>query len=175
VRFDDVVLERGGVRFRFRGFIDRVEVGVDDRFDNAGAFVVAVDYKTTKYAAPAKGEAKGWGDHVVLQVPLYAYALTRLREGKVPARVEYRAIKSPDVVLPLQLYTVDKKTGQVSEDPDAKAQFEGALDAVAAHVLRARGGEFPAAPAPSCGCPSFCHALEICRVAGGPQLDRNQR
>ncbi|HEU4647783.1 MAG TPA: PD-(D/E)XK nuclease family protein [Gemmatimonadales bacterium] len=174
LEFNDVVLERGGVRFRFRGFIDRVEVGVDDRFDNPEAFVVAVDYKTTKYAAPAKGDAKGWADHVVLQVPLYAYALTQLRANKVPARVEYRAIKSPDVVLPLQLYTVDKKTGQVSEDSEAKAQLDGALDAVATHVLRARGGEFPAEPAPSCGCPSFCHALEICRVAGGPQLDRQR-
>jgi RecB family exonuclease len=169
--FDDVVLERGGVRFRFRGFIDRVEVGVDERLEAPASFVVAVDYKTTKYAAPGKGERKGWDDDVVLQVPLYAYALTQLRPGMIPARVEYRALKKPEVVLPLELYTVDKKTGAVSPDPDAQAQLERALDAVSSHVLRARGGEFPAAPAPSCGCPSFCHALEICRVAGGPRLD----
>jgi hypothetical protein len=47
--------------------------------------------------------------------------------------------------------------------------MEAALDAVAGHVRRARNGEFPAQPAPSCMCPRFCHAWEICRVKGGPR------
>jgi hypothetical protein len=48
--------------------------------------------------------------------------------------------------------------------------MEGALDAVAEHVKHARTGQFPAEPAKSCKCPPFCHALDICRVAGGPRL-----
>jgi ATP-dependent helicase/nuclease subunit B len=95
--FDDVILERGGVRFRFRGSVDRVEVGVDERFES-GTFVAAVDYKTTKYAAPGGGDSKAWDDDVVLQVPLYAYALMQAEPGRTIARVEYRAIKHREAV-----------------------------------------------------------------------------
>lgn len=170
IEFAAIELERGGVRFRFRGFIDRVEVGCDERFPSEH-FVAAVDYKSSKSAVPGKGLGRAWEEGVVLQVPLYAYALTQLRPGKVPARVEYRALKQPALCHSLQLVTVDRKRGEASADAEARAQLERALDAVATHVLRARRGEFPAEPAPSCGCPSFCHALEICRIAGGPRMD----
>ncbi|HEX9105900.1 MAG TPA: PD-(D/E)XK nuclease family protein, partial [Longimicrobiales bacterium] len=54
---DDVVLERGGVRFRFRGFIDRVEIGIDERVPEGERdhYVAAVDYKTTKFSTPGGG------------------------------------------------------------------------------------------------------------------------
>lgn len=173
VGFDRVALERNGVVFRFRGSVDRVEVGVDDRFPSA-RLLAAVDYKTTKWSVPGGGDKEAWNDHVVLQVPLYAYALSRIRPGMEPARIEYRAIANREAVHSLQLYRYDKSEGLVA-DPDAKAMMERALDAVAEHVRRARGGEFPASPAPSCNCPPFCHALEICRIAGGPRVVRRGR
>jgi hypothetical protein len=169
VAFNGVILERGGVRFRFRGSVDRVEIGVDDRIEAPERFIAAVDYKTTKYAVPGGGDKKAWGDGVVLQVPLYAYALAQEMAGKEPARVEYRALKRPEAVHALELYQVDRKRGEAVENDQARAQMEAALDRVAEHVLRVRRGEFPAAPPDSCGCPSFCHAIEICRIPGGPR------
>jgi hypothetical protein len=174
VEFTDVVLERGGVAFRFRGRIDRVEVGADERVPS-GAFLAAVDYKTSRYAAPGGGDAKAWSDGVVLQVPLYAYALTRLRPGSRVARVEYRAIKQREEVHSLQLVHVDRKAGALVEDEEAARLMESALDAVAEHVMAVRGGIFPAAPPESCGCPSFCHAWEICRVKGSPRTKEWRR
>jgi len=167
--FDGMVLERDGVVFRFRGSIDRVEVGTDDRSD--GSWVAAVDYKTTKYSAPGAGKKEAWDDGVVLQVPLYAHALAVLRPGTEVARVEYRAIKTAERVHNLSLVRV-KKAG-VEADEDARAKMEQALSAVVQHVLRIRAGEFPARPAPSCNCPPFCHAWDICRVKGGPDDGRN--
>ena len=169
VGFTDVVLDRGGVRFRFRGSVDRVEIGVDERIDDPGRFIAAVDYKTTRYAVPGAGAKEAWADGVVLQVPLYAYALARMRPDTETARVEYRAVKKPDSVHALELYQFDKSTGAAVRNGEAVALMDAALDRVAEHVLRARRGEFPAAPPDSCGCPSFCHAIEICRVAGGPR------
>lgn len=174
--FDGLVLERGGVKFRFRGSIDRVEVGVDDRAPTS-QFIAAVDYKTTKYAAPGGGwkgnketKHQPWDDGVVLQIPLYAYALTQLRPNATVARVEYRAIKQRETVHSLELYGIDRKTHEIDAGTDAQARLESALDAVAEHVKRARRGEFPAAPPESCGCPSFCASIEICRVPGGPRV-----
>lgn len=166
--FRDIVLDRGGVRFRFRGSIDRVEVGVDERVDSA-RYVAAVDYKTSKYAVPGSGGKEAWEDGVVLQVPLYAYALSQLRPGAEVSRIEYRALRQRAVLHSLQLVEVDRKAKELLTGVEGAARMNAALDAVAAHVLRARGGEFPAAPAPSCGCPPFCHAWDICRVAGGPR------
>lgn len=166
--FRDIVLERGGVRFRFRGSIDRVEVGVDDRVDSA-RYVAAVDYKTSKYTVPGSGRKEAWEDGVVLQVPLYAYALSQLRPGTEISRVEYRAVKQRSVLHSLQLVEVDRKKEELLSGDEDIAKMDAALDAVATHVLRARAGEFPAEPAPSCGCPPFCHAWDICRVAGGPR------
>ena len=169
--FRDAVLERGGVRFRFRGSIDRVEVGTDDRLDPAEAarFVAAVDYKTTKYSVPGAGEKGAWDDDVVLQVPLYAHALAQHRRGAVVSRVEYRAIKHCTTAHSLELYQVDRRTGKVERNDEAHEKMERALDAVAAHVLAARGGLFPVRPASSCGCPPFCVSRDLCRVPGGPR------
>ncbi|HXE56760.1 MAG TPA: PD-(D/E)XK nuclease family protein [Gemmatimonadales bacterium] len=164
--FTDLVLERHGVRFRFRGSVDRVEVGVDERFESAG-YLAAVDYKTTKSSAPGGGDTAAWDDHVVLQVPLYAYALTRLYPGATITRVEYRAIKHREPVHRLELHQVSQ--GGPVEREEARRKMERALDMVALHVLRVRKGEFPTEPAESCGCPDFCASREICRVPGGPR------
>ena len=164
----EIVFERGGIRIRFRGFVDRVEVGVDERFDSTG-FVAAVDYKTTVYSCPGGGKGAAWDDGVVLQVPLYAHALAAKMPGTRTVRVEYRALKSPKAVHSLELFTYDARAGAVRADAKADDRMDAALDAVVTHVRTARSGEFPVRPAPSCGCPSFCHALEICRVPGGPR------
>jgi hypothetical protein len=116
---------------------------------------------------PGAGKKAAWDDDVVLQVPLYAHALQQQNPGASIARVEYRAVKKPEAVHRLELYQVTR-TG-LTENSEAAERMERALDAVAMHVLRARSGEFPADPAESCGCPSFCASLEICRVAGGPR------
>ncbi len=166
VSFRDIILERGGVRFKFRGSVDRIEQGIDDRFDS-GRFIAAVDYKTTKGSVPGGGHKEAWTEGVVLQVPLYAYALAQTLPGTVTARVEYRALKKPEAVHALELYRYDKKSGTVQLNEEAHEQMEAALDRVALHVLQVRRGEFPAAPPASCGCPPFCHALEICRIPGG--------
>jgi ATP-dependent helicase/nuclease subunit B len=169
VAFNDIVLDRGGVRFRFRGSVDRVEIGVDERLADPGRFIAAVDYKTTKYAVPGAGAKEAWSDGVVLQVPLYAYALAQVRPGTETARVEYRALKKPESVHALELYQFDKNARGAVHNEAAAELMEAALDQVAGHVLRARRGEFPASPPESCGCPEFCHAIEICRTAGGPR------
>ncbi|HEX6106993.1 MAG TPA: PD-(D/E)XK nuclease family protein [Gemmatimonadales bacterium] len=163
----EIEFERDGVRIRFRGFVDRVEVGVDDRFDASG-YVAAVDYKTTVYSCPGAGKGAAWVDGVVLQVPLYAYALASKMAGCRAIRVEYRALKKPQAVHSLELFTFDQSLGGARLDPKAQAKLDAALDAVVNHVRAARSGAFPVRPAPSCKCPGFCHALEICRVPGGP-------
>jgi len=168
LRFREAVLERGGIQFRFRGTIDRVEVGIDERV-TSGHYVAAVDYKSSKYAAPGGGSKKAWHEGVVLQVPLYAHALATLRPGSVVSRVEYRALKQRETLLTLQLVSVDRKTKELRTGGAEQEQMEAALDAVVHHVKQVRGGAFPAEPPPTCGCPSFCHARDICRVAGGPR------
>ena len=163
----EIDFERDGLRLRFRGFVDRVEIGVDDRVDATG-YVAAVDYKTTVYSCPGGGKGAAWEDGVVLQVPLYAWALAKKMAGHQALRVEYRALKKPQAVHSLELFTFDPGTRSIKADPKAEAKLERALDAVVRHVRAARGGQFPVRPAPSCKCPGFCHALEICRVPGGP-------
>ena len=166
VEIGEAVLDRNAVRVRYRGRIDRVEAGVDERCD-ARDVIAAVDYKTTEYSTPGSGKAVAWDDGVVLQVPLYAHALVQIRHRRV-ARVEYRALKNPKVVHSLELLRMDRKTGTLEPDVEAVQRMNEALDAVTEHVKAARRGEFAARPAPSCGCPDFCHGWDICRVQGGP-------
>jgi len=169
VEFDDVVIERAGVRFRLRGRMDRVEVGIDERLGaDAAVFRAAVDYKTSEASTPGGGDGRAWDDDVVIQVPLYAHALERLEPGARVARVEYRALKTGKIVHSLELHRVSKSS-ELEEQDDARAKYERALDAAAAHVQRVREGVFPARPAKSCGCPPFCHGWDICRVKGGPK------
>lgn len=170
---DAVQLERAGIRFRLRGSVDRVERGVDERLDpgERDRYIAAVDYKTSLYATPGAGKSEAWADGVVLQVPLYAHVLQRLQPGSRVSRVEYRAFKQTGVQHSLQLYQIDKSDELVVE-PEAAARMETALDDAGRHVARARCAEFPAHPAPSCACPPFCHALDICRVAIGPRSGR---
>lgn len=169
VAFDQASLERGGITFRYRGAVDRVELGADDRAP--GDWLAAVDYKNTIYSCPGGGHASAWTDGVVLQIPLYAWALGQLRPNATVARVEYRAIKQARRVHSLSLVKVSAR-GAAPNPPDAD-RMEQALDAVVRHVRRLRQGEFPAQPAPSCHCPPFCHAWDICRVPGGPTTGRD--
>ena len=165
--FDDVILERGGVRFRFRGRIDRVEVGVDPRLRDARGFVAAVDYKSSRYGVPGAGDAAAWDDGVMLQLPLYATALLALMPDAKISRVEYRTVRGETIKVPLQLVLVEGDKPAL--DAEGAARMGSALDAVVRHVSNVRGGAFPVRPAPSCGCPPFCHAWDICRVPGGPR------
>jgi len=167
--FDGAVLERHGIRLRYHGFIDRVEEGLEDP-----RYLAAVDYKTSKYSIPGtKGNKEaGWSDGVVLQAPLYLHALATLHPGRIPTRVEYRAIKQCEAVHPLSLHKRATNSGEITEDPAAAAKLESALGHAVEHVRRLRTGAFPAAPPASCKCPPFCHAWEICRIPGGPDSGR---
>ncbi len=166
--FDDVVFERDGVRIRYRGSIDRVDVSVDERLGTQ-RFVAAIDYKTSKFSTPGGGQPKAWDDGVVLQVPLYAHALHTLRPDSDIARVEYQSLKKPERVHSLELYTVDKNSKVLTKDEEAQAKLEGALDHAIAHVRSARRGDFPAEPPSVCSCPPWCHGRDICRIPGGPR------
>ena len=166
--FEEAVLERGGMRIRYRGAIDRVEVSVDDRIADQ-RFVAAIDYKSSLGGVPGSGDETAWDDGVVLQVPLYAHALAGLQAGARVARVQYRTLRPPQVAHSLELYRIDRKTKVLHQEAEGMARMASALDAVVSHVRAARGGSFPAAPKPSCGCPRFCHAWDICRVKGGPR------
>lgn len=171
LRFRGIVLERNGIRFQYRGSIDRVEVGVDERVTDADRYVAAVDYKSSTYSTPGGGKTKAWDEGVVLQVPLYAHAIAQL-EGKEVARAEYRSIRQQETAHTLALvkFEGNKKSGyELTADDDAAEKMSAALDAAAAHVARVRQGEYPAQTVESCKCPSFCHAWDICRIAGGPQ------
>lgn len=165
--FEEAVLERDGVRFRFRGRIDRVEVGVDPRLREPGGFVAAVDYKSSRSGVPGGGADTAWDDGVMLQLPLYASALLALMPGAKISRVEYRTLRGGASKVPLQLVQVEGDAPAL--DPDGAARLASALDAVVRHVKAVRAGQFPVRPAPSCGCPPFCHAWDICRVPGGPR------
>jgi hypothetical protein len=170
LRFSNLRLERNGTAFQFRGSIDRVEVGVDERVKGADQYVAAVDYKSSKWSAPGGGDSDAWEDAVVLQVPLYAHALTELIRGAKVARTEYRAIRQPDSVHTLSLVQVanPNKAPTLTADPEAAEKMESALQAAAKHVASVRAGEYPARYVDSCKCPDFCHARDICRVPGGP-------
>lgn len=168
--FSGVSLERNGVRFVYRGMIDRVEVGVDARVPSQG-FVAAIDYKSSIYSTPGGGAAKAWTDGVVLQVPLYAHALTQLRPGTQVARVEYRAIRQQKQAHTLELAKVKSpgKNPALERDEKAADKLNSALDAAVAHVARVRSAEFPAEFTESCKCSPYCQSWDICRVAGGPR------
>jgi len=168
--FSGISLERKGVRFVYRGMIDRVEVGVDARVPSHG-FVAAIDYKSSIYSTPGGGVAKAWEDGAVLQVPLYAHALTQLHPGTQVARVEYRAIRQRKQAHTLELAKVKSPGKNPTLDRDEKAvgKLDSALDAAVAHVARVRMAEFPADYTDSCKCSPYCQSWDICRVAGGPQ------
>lgn len=168
VRFEDVTLNADGVRVRFRGSIDRVEQGVDERVDGARDFVAAVDYKSSTFAMPGGGHKDAWDDDVVLQVPIYARVLAEIYPRSEVSRIEYRSLRGPSVKLPLQFYQVSKLPAVVQNEADCETMTR-AMSAIARHVTNVRAGSFPAAPARSCGCPSYCPSLDVCRVPGGPR------
>ena len=166
LKFSDMTYTQGDVTIRYGGTIDRVEVGIDPRAAGT-AFVAAVDYKSTRSSTPGAGQKGAWSDGVVLQVPLYAYALSKLRPTAEVARVQYLALKQREAVHSLELYTITKADG-LQQDPDSQTQWQDALTAAVNAVRQARRGEFPARPKPTCNCPSWCHGWDICRVKGGP-------
>lgn len=165
--FSDVPLEGGGVRFRLRGSVDRIDEGLDDRVPGASRYLAAIDYKSSIHSTPAGGRKKGWDDGIVLQVPLYAAALAKLRPEHVVARMEYRTLRNPEVVHQLCLHGV--KDGVVVETVEARDRLNDALVCAGRLVANIRRGELPASPAPSSGCPPFCPALDVCRIPGGPK------
>jgi hypothetical protein len=165
--FADVQLEGGEVRFRLRGSIDRIDEGLDGRVEGASRYLAAIDYKSSKYSTPAAGRAKGWDDGIVLQVPLYAAALEKLRPGHIVARMEYRTLRDPQVVHQLCLHAV--KGGEIVEAPEARARLDAALVDTGELIANIRDGVLPADPARSSGCPPYCPALDICRIPGGPR------
>ncbi|HSM35976.1 MAG TPA: PD-(D/E)XK nuclease family protein [Longimicrobiales bacterium] len=166
--FDDIEVQAGHESLRLRGVIDRVEVGLDPRLPEAARMLAAVDYKSTEYSIPAAGNPAGWDDGVVLQLPLYAAVLEQLRPGAEVARMEYRAIRSRSVKHQLPLVALAKGDAGPVRDAEAERRRRGALQAAEACARQVREGRFPARPAPSCGCPPFCHGWDICRVPGGP-------
>lgn len=166
-KFDDVELEGGGVKFKLRGSIDRVDVGVDDRVAGAERYIAAIDYKSSIYATPAGGKTKAWDDGIVLQVPLYAAALERLRPEDIVARMEYRTLRNPKPVHVLSLHPMKK--GELQDAPEARERLDAALDAAGRLITDLRGGVLPAYPAPSAGCSPYCPARDICRIPGGPR------
>jgi ATP-dependent helicase/DNAse subunit B len=175
LRFRDLMVERNGVRVKYRGSIDRVEVGIDERVESPESYLAAVDYKSSKASAPGGGDKEAWDQGVVLQIPLYAHALEQLLPGRRISSIEYRALIQRERVHALELHQVDRKTGVRYSSEEDNARMDSALDAVIGHVQRIRAGEFPARPAPSCQCPPFCHGWEICRTAGGPRVKRPGR
>jgi ATP-dependent helicase/nuclease subunit B len=171
VRFGPLTLDRGGIRFNYRGTIDRVEIGVDSALPDPNRFIAALDYKSSKWSTPGGGAGKAWEEKVVLQVPLYAHALTQLHPGKAVSRTEYRSIRQCEDVHVLRLYTIKKRrsTPTLEQDSEQQAKMDQALDAAATHVSEVRAGRYPARYVESCKCPPWCHAWDICRVKGGPQ------
>ncbi len=107
---------------------------------------------------------------MVLQVPIYARVLEELYPGSSVSRIEYRSLGGKEVKHQLQLYGVSKLPALEESDTDNERML-GAMSAIARHVTSARAGHFPARPAPSSGCPSYCPAIDICRVPGGPRLE----
>jgi ATP-dependent helicase/nuclease subunit B len=167
--FDGLRFERGGVAITLRGSIDRVEVGCDERVDGA-RYVAAVDYKSSEYAAPGFGKNDAWDDDLVLQVPLYAWALTRLRPRAVVSRTEYRALRNRKAVLELQMVQVKGRANakEIVEVEEEVEKLDRALDVVVRCVRELRAGQYPTRPTPTGGCSSFCPSWDICRVKGGP-------
>lgn len=169
LHFDDVELDANGVLVRFRGSIDRVERGIDDRVEGADQYVAAVDYKSSTAAIPGGGDRAAWDDGVVLQVPIYARVLEDLYPGAIVSRMEYRTIRSAGVKLDLHLHQV-RNPPTVEEHMEHNERMAAAIGAIGEHVKNVRTGHFPARPAPSCGCPRYCPAIDTCRVAGGPRF-----
>jgi len=172
--FDDATLERDGVTLRYRGRVDRVDRGLDERVQ-AGHLIAAIDYKSSQASAPGGGEEAAWDDGVVLQVPLYAHALANLQPGVSVARVEYRSLRRPKALHQLQLHQVERRSQALFANAGDAARMEEALDQIPRLVRSIRRGEFPVRPAPSCGSPPFCHARDICRIPGGPRAKPERR
>jgi ATP-dependent helicase/nuclease subunit B len=166
LKINNVELLGDGIPFLFRGSVDRVDHGIDDRISTATQYIAAIDYKSTIYSTPAGGKKTGWDDGVVLQVPLYAAALRKQYPESVLSRMEYRTLRSPAVVHALSLAPL--KRGEVQDATEAEEKLESALNAAGRRIGEVRRGELPANPAPSCGCSPYCPARDICRIPGGP-------
>ncbi len=169
VAFGPMTLAVGDVRFRAHGRIDRVDVVTDDRIPQPGRWRVIVDYKSSTGAAPGGGKSGAFADGIVLQAPLYAMALQHLEPGIEIARIEYRSLRTGKAVLPINLAEVHHKTKVLDTELGGHADFAASRDAIPRTIVRARTGPFPPTPAESHHCPSWCVALDSCRIVGGPK------
>lgn len=165
--FKDVELDGGGVRFRLRGLVDRIDQGEDERVPDAERYLTAIDYKSSRGSTPGAGVGRAWADGIVLQVPLYAKALQVLFPDHIVARMEYRTIgNKAERVHCLDLHPV--KSGSLVDAPEAEDKLERALEAAGARIAATRAGELPTAPTASAGCSPYCVARDFCRIPGGP-------
>ncbi|MDX2194194.1 MAG: PD-(D/E)XK nuclease family protein [Gemmatimonadales bacterium] len=168
--------DHDGVRFTFRGRVDRLERVTDPRLDGQ-RFSAIVDYKSSSGGVPGHRDLKdAHAEGLLVQLTLYHHAL--LQAGEPVGRSEYRVLGgarptdrgAPKIVAHrLDLVSVTK--AGVEADAEAEARYVERLGQVAAHVTALRAGRFPADPAPSQGCPGHCPALTVCRVSGGPRTE----
>ena len=172
LKFDGITVTVGDTSFRLRGSVDRVDRCVDDRFPDAGNFIAAIDYKSSRYATPGGGEKKAWKDGVVLQIPLYAAVLQQLYPEARLSHIEYRTLRSPAVVHQLKFVKVSAEKGKkgksVTTQEGSEVEMELALQSAARKVELARAAMLPTMPTASCGCSPYCAARDVCRIPGGP-------
>jgi hypothetical protein len=149
--------------------MDRVEVGVDDRLDDAAAWYVVADYKSSVGSVPGGGNSAAFADGIVQQLPIYGRVLPTLFAGAQIARLEYRVLSTAETKLPIKLAEFDAERASALTSDDAHAVLDEALHHIRRTVERARTGDFAVRPAPSAGCPPYCVSRDICRVPGGPR------
>lgn len=167
VTLDDVMLQgTSGGSLRVRGTLDRLELSVDDRL-RVKKLATAVEYAASAAATPGQGDKSAWDDRVVLELPLYALALAQVRPDLKLARAEYRELETGSAVHRVQPMQVESTSKTPRRVPTEQARLDVALDAAIEYAASIQAGAFPPAPAPSCNCPSSCHARDFCRIPGG--------
>lgn len=165
----DVTLQgSSGATLRIGGTLDRLEVSVDDRV-RLRKVATAVQYKDSEAATPGNGDTSAWKDGVVLELPLYALALSAMRPELKLARAEYRVLQNGAPVHRTQPMQIDPTKHSLRHSSAERERLNGALGAAIEYAGRIQKGEFPPAPAPSCNCPPLCHARDYCRIPGGPR------
>ena len=164
-----LTLGRGAEAVLVRGTIDRIDVS------SSGDHSL---FRIIDYKSGAEPKAKGVAAGLLLQLPLYALAVERLRlagEEARPADVGYWALGAKGYKVALNMET-PAKGGPGWED------LRGNLEAfVLALVARLRAGDFPVSPRED-ECEDRCDYRQVCRVrqarnarktwAEAPSLDR---
>lgn len=164
-----LTLGEGADAVTIRGTIDRIDVL---KLDDHTLFRI-IDYKSG-----AEPRAKGVGTGLLLQLPLYALAVERLRlAGEVarPADVGYWALGAKGYKVALDM-VAPARGGPAWED--LRVDLEAFVLAL---VGRLRAGDFPVSPRED-HCEDRCDYRQVCRVrqarnarktwAEAPSLDR---